>query len=275
MVSTYITLLNKKREILESQYANALVSKNKKLETAVIKELLKYGLVNKDDSRITDKKKVKEYKKYWKNAAKDIDSYCNQDLIPKNLLFNSPSSIDITVYSEKHWMKRVELQYEGDIIADDMQIRYIIAEQTNKTCALGSVRGMEKLYKDLFNSELRLNKEEVECGCTRVYKVALENGVSFRIRVLGYLYVVPKNKGVEIDILLDHKNMIDLCIDVKSTYESLERKVRKELKKKNIQVVKFNRLADVDSISKYQKSIARREPTFDIYKVQNNKEGDK
>lgn len=264
-MSTYNELLEKKKAALESKYITAFNSDDIEGICEALKEMMQYRVINECDDRLS-KKKQKDYKEYWDTVSKDIEHYkTTRGNIPDNILFKSPSVMHIDVLSEKHWTKRVELQYEGDIIAEDKIVNYSIFEKVVKESALSAAYSMEKLYKKLFGlDDLKLNKDLIRCGCSRMYDISLSNYTAFRIRKLGYIYVSPFKDGVKVTVLLDHNEMIDICIDVKKTYENLEGIIKAEFKSVGVNNLKFNYLANIEKVSKYQHSIVRREPTFDI-----------
>ena len=265
-MATYLELYNKRKNLLELRYIEAVKAGDEKAITSTIREMIKMCSIDKNDERL-DKKSVKIYSKYWEDAAKEIKKYSldGNDRVPDNFLFPRIKGVpSVTITSEKHWMKRVELQYEGDIIADENHITYRIFEKNNMTAAIGCKRAMIELCKKLAKTEIDLDREKIECGGNRMFDISLENYRSFALRKLGYFEVMPVNNGVKIDLILDHEEMIRLCVDVKSTYDNVKDIIREAYKEIGVNNVRFVGAVNVDEVSKYQHSIARKEPVFNL-----------
>lgn len=263
----YNELREKRRNSMEAKYLMAKASGNLEEEARQLYRLYMYNLLDEEDERLA-KKNINRYSEVLISRCfkrlSDRERFKGE--LPKNLLFSTPYQLDFEVFCDRHWTKRKELQYVGDIIADEKYIQYSIIEKGNYNQALGAINGMKELYRKLFNSdELEIDKSKIESGEIKMFDIGLVNGISFQIRKLGYLYMLVSGNAIKIVCLLDHKDMIEQCIDVKNTYNELKELLITEMDRRTKTLeTEFISLADIGKVSKYQHSIVRREPTFSI-----------
>lgn len=218
---TYKELYERRRIAYASQYEDALAEGNMEKAYKIIGKLMKYHMLDTGD-KLLSKASLKKFEK----AGIDEDHRFEKDyrrdaeFLPDNLFFDVPNYTEVSIVSEAHWGKRIELVYEGDIIVPEKTYSFDIREQVRPGSAFRALNSMKSMYKQESKLDLNVNWEgAIESGNSKIYEVTLGNGQHFVFNVLGYVCVHISNKRARLNILLSNSNMIKNHINIKKAYD--------------------------------------------------------
>ena len=268
---TYKELYERRKITYASQYEDAIAEENMEKAYKVIGKLMKFHMISPED-KILSKANFKKFEKAGIDTEHrfDKDYRKDSDYLPDNLFFDVPNHIPIDIVSEKHWGKRVELVYEGDIIVPERTYRFDIREKTSPTTANGALNAMKDLYrKESGGLELKVDwKEALELGNAKIYDVSLGNGQQFVFRNLGYVYVAISNKKARLYTLLCNSDMIKTFINIKKAYDTVASALIGGLVEHGINVenIESKPLCDVKKAREFQAKKYSKQPPLDYAK---------
>ena len=274
---TYKELYDRKKLIYASELESALADGDLKRAYKILGKLMRYRMIVPDD-KLLSKENLKKFVKagipdkhrFEKDYRKD------KDYLPDNIFYNIPTYMKISVLSEKHWGKRVELVYEGDIIIPEKLYHYDIRLKDTSGTAKAALREMKEMYKRESGLDLSNNWEEaLETGNSKIYEIVLSNGQQFVLRNLGYIYVTLSRKKVVVAVLLDNSNLIKHFINIKKAYEVVIDTVVDHLAESGIsvEIINVKPMCDIKMASEYQAKKYKNLPPldYDAFCEQENK----
>lgn len=215
---TYEELRVKRENKYKGMYTQALENKDTEKAWKILRTMMKYQLISREDA-LADMKKHFKGKKLDPSDVFDYRHPNSADRIPENLMFKCPTTMEIKVTSLEHWIVRREMQFVGDQLAPEKVLRFDISRCITTRQAKRTLKDTEELFKKLSGSELKTNwGKSIENGNTVVYNIMLSNGQQYIIRNLGAIVCVPSGKCMNMHILLDNKAMMEQNIDIIDTY---------------------------------------------------------
>lgn len=225
----YNDMVENRKEALDIQFQVALKNKDAEAAAVALQEQLRLGLEGEIDKK--KKKLITDFK---------LKEYTGR--IHDNLFFAMPAFGEIVIRSEKHWIKRRELQYIGDVISPEKDYTYTVSLLANEQMTLGAYRGLQALYEKVKGRKKKkgIEREAVSAGLIRMYDISLANGQSFSIPKLGYIMVkVTGKSSAEAWCLLDETAMEEHHILIKSAYRRVESRLKEMFSSSGV-TVKFN-----------------------------------
>lgn len=240
----YNDMVENRKEALDIQFQVALKNKDAEAAAVALQEQLRLGLEGEIDKK--KKKLIADFKLKEYNGR-----------IHDNLFFAMPAFGEITIRSEKHWIKRRELQYIGDVISPEKDYTYTVSLLANEQMTLGAYRGLQALYEKVKGRKKKkgIEREAVSAGLIRMYDISLANGQSFSIPKLGYIMVkVTGKSSAEAWCLLDETAMEEHHVLIKSAYRRVENRMKEMFSSSGV-TVKFNTYTNtVESNSKQKQA---------------------
>lgn len=195
----------------------------------ILGELMRFGLISKDDERLSDK-----YMRAFKKAGVDIKRRFDKDMrkydngnsapefLPDNLFEKEiPLDVTVTLTSKRHWTKRRELQYIGDIVSDERDITCQFALAKTSATVKRAIEDICKVYLEEKHKSLTMNTyKENMTGQQKIYRIVLGNGQHFLANEFGFVIIDTFANGViYITIVMRDKLLYDRYIPIKQTYE--------------------------------------------------------
>lgn len=215
---TYEELREKRGNKYRTMYIQALNEKNTEKAWKILKTMMRYQLISKEEALPEIKSKFKDKKL----DMADVYDYRHPnftDRVPDNLMFRCPTTVEVQVKSLEHWIIRRELQFVGDQLAPDKVLRFDVSRCVTTRMAHKYLKDTEELFRNLSGMELKTSwKNGIDNGNVIVYNISLGNNQQYIIRHLGTVVCVPTGKCLNMYILLDNKAMIEQNIDIIDTY---------------------------------------------------------
>lgn len=243
---TYEELRAKRAEKYMGMYTQALVANDKEKAWKVMQTMMRYQLIGKEEALAEIKKQFKG-NKLNPDDTFDYRHTNSYDLIPDNLLFKAPSSIEVKVKSEEHWIRRREMQFVGDQLAPERTFKFDISRLTRTRSASRALKDLEDLFKKLSGTELNTNwKAGIDNGNTMMFTIKLSNNQQYVINTLGFIVCAPNGKNLNMYILLDNKAMEEQHIDIINTYTDMIKTLKREFVGKGLEAERIQTIGLCD-----------------------------
>lgn len=257
---TYEELRKKRAEKYQGMYTQALEDKDTEKAWKVMKTMMRYQLIDKNEALAEIKKQFKG-KKLDPADTFDYRHQNSYDRVPDNLLFKAPSTVEVRVKSEEHWIRRRELQFVGDQIAPEKTFKFDISRCTLTRSASRALKDLDELFKKLSGTELKTNwKSGIDNGNVMMYTVKLGNNQQYVINTLGFMVCVPNGKNLNMYILLDNKDMEEQHIDIIDTYTDMMKTLKREFIGKGLEADKIQTIGLCDFKMLGEKQRANKKP---------------
>ncbi|MBR1453991.1 MAG: hypothetical protein IJ593_05045 [Lachnospiraceae bacterium] len=232
----YENLRNEYREQLEARYNFYMGSGDTESAHSVLKELMKYSLIDKNDKRTLNKTKLfgnidcdnpsnwgrYDYRRYRSSNIND----CLGAWIYTDLKAGCTLSIDTI----EHWGKRVEGNFEGDILITGFKHKINIKLAENGMLASYSADNIAKTFamnNQTFGEYNKL-KELLYNGLARVYSVDFGTDVLNNNKHIGDIVVVPDaDENIQVYAVLRNSAIVNSWIDLRDTVNKISLAVAK------------------------------------------------
>ena len=221
------------RQKLEYSFNYYMNKGEKESAHEVLKSLMKYRLVDKDDPRCSTSTKI---------FGNDVDisdtsnygafDYRRNDIgnfIPQYLFKDLKRYTTFYTKVLAHWGKRVEGNYEGDIKVNASSAKMRLENHYNRVTTRRIVEDMDAIARE---SKMNLGNlddfcEEVNAGVIRLYKVEVQTPVLISYRYPAYVMLKMNSKGDFVStLLIKYSSLLETWVDINDFIDNLSNAVK-------------------------------------------------
>lgn len=221
MSQDYTLLRTRKFSDLEVLYNMHICAGEVEEAYEVLGTLMKYRLIEKNDPRLDKSFKLFKNAGISPNHRFLYDYRRDYNYIAQSIYFECPRQFKFKLIGEKHWGKRIEGNYEGDVIVPEKVMEFS-AKQVNTTITVQrALEEISKIYKETFNKNVNLKNVLAELldGESKLYQISLCSEYNAVYRELGYILFYVGTESIVAKIILNHKRVKGNYIDLLEAYK--------------------------------------------------------
>jgi len=229
---------------MEAQYNFFMVTGKMDMAYNILGKLMAYKLISFDDERVDPKNRAYKAAGIDANHRFPLDYRKDTRFIPEWLFADIPMKMNCSMETSKYWGKRVEGNYEGDIVIPERRLDIGINLVNTDRAAAAAAEGVIKMYAELGKKlSLAGMQEKVSIGVTRVYEITILSTVLSSYKTLGYVYLSRKENGAfAAKVLLKGKVLLDVRLPIMETYKVIADTIRNSFKlDENLEVTAYSK----------------------------------
>lgn len=209
---------------LESQFNSYYMFGHIKEAYETFGKMMEYSLIGTDDSRLDPKGHFLKAVVKGKIATEDhrfpYDMRKDKYSLGQWIYCPLPRAVKYTVNSREYWGKRVEGNYEGDMVYPARTHELTIRLDNTAKQSENSMEMINNTYKEEYGKgpitadDIKLARE----GIIRTYVIEFDSPILARYKTLGHVVLAPTDDGIRALLIIKNDILKRYFIDVNRAY---------------------------------------------------------